>query len=394
VEEGNKLPEPLERKMREMLDVQQSEPELVMRIIERASRRRRQREALYSVLRRLGPLVYDEMKRRGLLHPVPQPLSDETSYGVDGSRQVVGGRLGRYYIFLSTTLVTLPRGLRSTRINIVFPGVDIIEVVDPTGASTEAAAEAAMMVLETLTLRKLANVEPGLVFIDGPIVDPPARLDPSNSVQAVRELLNAPAEEVLRIVEEYHRLRARILAELVGHGHTVVGLVKRIGQVSILSSHLAKIGINIDGYVGDEDLVLALTATTKSRGNGVFYTEPVEATSLPQDVYREYRVAGLRVYASYTFSRHTLRPYRIEVAVTQGADPGEVIKRVAAAAHGLTVPGQSYPLPVVLAHEKSRIRRGLAKLVYREVLTRASLPEGDPLADTLKALLIKLDDES
>lgn len=386
------LPEPLERKMREMLDVQRSEPELVRRLLEKALQRERERETLYSILRAAGSTVYEEMRRRGLLHRPPGLRGSPACYGVDGSRQVVGGRLGRYYILLSTVIVTLPRGLGSARAEAVYPGVDIVEVVDPTGAGIEPAAEAALMVLETLTLRRLADAEPGIVFIDGPIVDPPARLDPGTAVQAVMRLLDAPPEEALRVVEEYHRIRARVVAGLVERGHTVVGVVKRIGRVDLLARRLARLGIADAGRIGDEDLVLALVAAAKARGDGVFYTEPVEATSLPGDVYRCYLDAGLRVYASYTFSPYTLRPYRVEVAVPQGAEPRGAVERAIAAAQGLTLPGQSLPLPVVLAHEKTRIRRGLAQLVYREVLTRASLPEGDPLADTLKALLAGLDE--
>ena len=389
---ADRLPEPLERKMKEMLDVQRSEPELVRRLLEKALQRERERETLYSILRAAGSTVYEEMRSRGMLHKPPGLRGSPACYGVDGSRQVVGGRLGRYYILLSTAIVSLPRGLDSARAEAVFPGVDIVEVVDPTGASIEPAAEAALMVLETLTLRKLVGAEPGVVFIDGPVVDPPSRLDPGTAVQAVMRLLDAPPEEALRVVEEYHGIRARVVAGLVEQGHTVVGVVKRIGRVYLLAGHLARLGIADASGIGDEDLVLALVAAAKARGDGVFYTEPVEATSLPSDVYRDYLGAGLHVYASYTFSPYTLRPYRVEVAVPRDAEPRGAVERAIAAAQGLTLPGQSLPLPVVLAHEKTRIRRGLAQLVYREVLTRASLPEGDPLADTLKALLAGLDE--
>ncbi|KSW12462.1 hypothetical protein CF15_07000 [Pyrodictium occultum] len=383
------LPEPLARKAREMMDLERSEPALVQRLLEKALQRARERRDIYQRLREAGVEALREALSRGLIREAPEPEPSARSYGADGSRQLVGGGMGSYYALLSAVVVGLPEGIASRSPVILYPGAEVVEILDPTGAAAEAAAEAAQMVLETLALSRLECMEPGVVFIDGPVADPPSRLDPAASARAVAGLLGVDPSEALRLVEGYHCARAAVVAALLERGHLAAGVVKRIGRVRLLASRLRS-AAGLPG-MGDEELAAALAAAARSRLGRPFYTEPLEASSIPRDVYRCYRRRGLRIYASYTVSPYTLRPYRLEAPVPEGGDPHAVMERLAAAAHGLTLPGQSHPLPVVLAHEKARLRRGLAELVYREIIARATLPEGDPEADTLKALLAGLD---
>ncbi|ABM81360.1 DNA double-strand break repair nuclease NurA [Hyperthermus butylicus] len=358
-----------------------SDGELVEKLLRRALARAQSQD--YARLAGLSEKLLAALEERGLLHGIPGKVRANTFYGVDGSRQYVGGRLGRYYVFAASAVVEY----RDGRARVSYPAVEVFELVDPAGSMVELVSEYAMLLLETAALDTVEPPRGSYILLDGPIADPPHDPDAAAMAVAYMKVLGLAEPEALRLAPRYHNLRATILASKLSEGVRVIGVVKRIAGLSILTSLARSAGLEVPGSLGDEDLALALAAAARAAGVGSAYTEPVPLCSqLSQRLCNAYRSAGIEIVSTYVLPGNTLRPYRLDVPVPRGEDPNAWTAEAVAVAHELTLPGYRLPLPVVLAHEKVQIRRSLARLVYREIIARATVPERNPVIDVLKAL--------
>jgi hypothetical protein len=355
------------------------EGELYVRLLRRALERVESLAGRFRLLGSYGGRLLDLLEAEGLLHRLEGVSWDFRSVGVDGSRQILRGVMGRHYVFLDVAVVEVEPGGRGFRV--AYPVADVVEVEDPTGSSVDTVAEYAMLLGETQTIAGL-RCESGVVMLDGPIVDPPGPLDAELASRAFSQMLGVGLGEARRLAEEYHERRARAIA---GLGCPVVGVVKRVSSHTLLASLAARAGARLPQGVSDGDLAAALAAAARERGLSLFAVGPGDACeAMEGGVASAYCTGGLRVYYAYTFAPRTMKPYRVEVLA---GEPGEAL-RAAAYAQAATLPGHSLPLPVLLAHEKSTIRRSTVKLIYREMLARLTRPDEDAASNTLKALTL------
>jgi len=355
------------------------EGELYVRLLRRALERVGGLAGRYRELGRYAGRLLDRLEAEGLLHTFRGAVWDFRSVGVDGSRQVLRGVMGRYYVFLDVAMVEVEAGGRGFRVG--YPIVDVVEVEDPTGSTVEAVAEYAMLLGET---RAIAALRCGgsVVMLDGPIVDPPAPVDAGLASAAFAQMLGVDSAEAQRLAERYHDFRADAIA---GLGCPVVGVVKRVSSHTMLVSLAARAGVQLPSGVSDGDVAAALAAAARERGLGFFAVGPGDACSvMERGLASAYCSGGRRVYYAYSFTPPSMKPYRVEVLSEK---PGEAIQ-AARYAYAATMPGHHLPLPVLLAHEKSTIRRSMVKLIYREMLVRLASPEADAAANMLKALTL------
>ena len=54
----------------------------------------------------------------------------------------------------------------------------------------------------------------------------------------------------------------------------------------------------------------------------------------------------------------------------------EIVLQAVKATDTWTYPGQEYPLPIILAHEKCNIREGCAQVLYEEIITNLMIGAG------------------
>lgn len=379
-------------RLRKLIEFNKTEPEILRKLIEHASKRSRELENVVKKQKELGERILDAIgdklivaiNRKG--NPYIEVL------GVDGSNQVVGGRSGKYYIMLSAVIVYLPQGTATVNPVIRYPDITIVSFTDPSGEIIEDVAEDVMMLLETraimesVKLKQSRSITP--LFIDGPVMDPPRNIR-EESLIVFKQLAGIE----LGNVSEYYKIRANTILEAYREGIAPLGYVKRPGTDQLLLNHVGReIKETLKVFSGDEELVRTLLAIKilVNGNNKIYYITPMEYP-LDHSLYKLYRRHGLRVYYSYSMINPYSRPFRIEVAVDKDTPKDrveELVEWAVKLSHALTLPGQRYPLPVVIAHEKCRIRRGAAELIYEEILARTVKPSQDKILDTLKTTLV------
>ncbi|MET1101109.1 MAG: DNA double-strand break repair nuclease NurA [Pyrodictiaceae archaeon] len=199
-----------------------------------------------------------------------------------------------------------------------------------------------------------------LVFLDGPIVDPPYIA--GGEVGAYRD---------------YFEERARLVSEILGRGGIVVGVVKRI-ESRILATKLESMGLRLPSGVDDKLLAsivfhawLAplLDYVAGPSEDMIPATRPIELGGEPYSFFLE---RGVRVYSIYAILglRKTRRLVRIDVATPRTATSArEAVWRSIVYAYALTPPGQGIPLPVILAHELCTIRSREARKIFARMLS-------------------------
>lgn len=380
-------------RLRKLIEFNRTEPEILRRLIEHASKRSRELENVIKKQKELGERILDAIGDKLIVAIDKEGNPYVEVLGVDGSNQVVGGRSGKYYIMLSAVIVYLPQGTATVNPVIRYPNITLISFTDPSGEIIEDVAEDVMMLLETraimesVKLKRTKDTIP--LFIDGPIMDPPRNIR-EESLTAFRQLAGIELGDV----SEYYRIRANTILEAYREGIVPLGYVKRPGTDRLLLNHVGReVRETLKVFSGDEELVrtlLAIKILVNGCNKKIYYTTPMEYP-LDHSLYKLYRRHSLRIYYSYSTINPYSRPFRIEVAVDKNTSKDrveELVEWAVKLSHTLTLPGQRYPLPVVIAHEKCRIRRGAAELIYEEIIARAIKPSQDKILDTLKTTLI------
>lgn len=229
-----------------------------------------------------------------------------------------------------------------------------------------------------------------LVFIDGPIIDPPA----------------PPSGDGLQAVyQKYLEDRAKAIRSIVEKGGLPVGVVKRV-RGSLIVQQLAEI-LQKEGRAHYADLLrryrigdysfalyasLALRYVAKSR-QLVPVLRPVEVHSYA------FIKQGVRVLTFLMVPRlpgvgSESKPLRVEVALPLEADTIEAtmaIKKAAAAIAAWLVPGLNVPRPILLAHTRCTIRDRDSQRLLKEILSRslyymATRRLSSPAPDTIAAI--------
>ncbi len=294
----------------------------------------------------------EALRSRGLLHRVEQAKPGRL-YGVDGG--MARARLGSRLLVALHAAAVGPGELHMARLLLV-PG---------SGPEAEEAAEAAMVMLETLVLAEAARRDPGAVYmLDGPLADPPWVPGPSRSLEEAASQLLPGMEpgEALEALTGLHEARA----EALGLAETI-GVVKRLTGERLLAETL---GV---GRLGDDHLAAAVSALLRRRGHRVYAAGPLR---LSHGVYRVYEERGLPVYTAYVLDARWIPvAYRVEAA----GEPGKALK-AAALAVGATAPGSRLPAPILAAHRAAQVAGRVLALARRLIAGAAPPGEGELLA--------------
>lgn len=283
----------------------------------------------YSESLRLSYKLVGEAGNKRLLKPVHDiSPPDAPVYGVDGSLARV--RLGsRMVAVLHAVSVKLPNGLTG---EIRHEHIMSIIELPQAGIESEEALETGMIALETLMLAYLAkNAEnKALVFIDGPLADPPWQPKSTPVLWNIANQLSADHRVDAGNIVNIHQWRRSVLAEFKGRVH---GVVKRISSSRFLSF--------LGGLDDDDAILRSLLIGLKRRGLGPHY---IHLAPLREGVYGVYG----SIHACYVLDTKHSSIYRLEMTHTE-CEPA-VQHSIA-----LTLPGHKLPLPILLAHSYARI---------------------------------------
>ncbi len=379
---------------KKLIEFKLTEPRIAIELVRKAVEKKREHQALIFRLNKVGDKLLSKMlenkEGRKYLHIVTTTKEDEERFsqtpiaGIDGSFQVVGGRGRRYYIMLTAVIVELPQGLKTSKdeIRIHYPenGIDLLSFDDPTlGEQTHNVAEDIMMYYETAAIYEAIKAckehnRCFQVFIDGPLADPPRPTSYEGAI-LLKNNFN---------IDNYIKFRSSILAEaysLKEYGLHIAGYVKSSKSDRLLKLNLIK-HFNIEEHIlnefaGDSELAYIILSklvlnSTLEKQKAFSYIGPFKASG---GIYEEYSKHGIDIYFIYGINKHYNRVFRLELGIPQEErvdiqtvnDYMDKLYRIAIAT---TLPGNVHPLPIVLAHEKCKIRKGAAEFIYETILTR------------------------
>mgnify|MGYP000244576079 CR=1 FL=1 len=370
--------------------------ELLIRLIAKATERGNELREDIKKIRKSVAKIAEELLLNGLIKKLE--ISDidnfrkKFSAGIDGSRQLVGGKTGKYYLMLDAVIVKFPEGIFGP-IDVKYSDVDILPIFDPSGNTVNSLSEDLMLELETKAIRRFINrevpstVKESYLILDGPIVDPP------------RPPLGGD--------ESYIDLRAFSIREglIASNKVYTLGYVKKVSG-SIFKSYVEEnLNRKFDGFNYDLDFVgscliylLSTVAPLESKNNIIYYTVPIE---LPHDLsdsfsktYSMYRNCNLYVFYTYSMLGGKTSIFRLDIAFDRYPTEAELLKRTEDALkiiYSSTLPGMRHPIQIIIAHNKANIRKGAAEILFQEIMTRGIVLKdaNDNITLKLKNFLIE-----
>ncbi len=344
-----------------------TEPETLQELVKSALKKG---EIVKERLKNLKALVEDVqnvLKRENLLMEINVDQNDCTRYrdlcavGIDGSFQCVGGIGGIWYTPISCARVVFPNGFSDLPQVSVTAGIeDINQHEHP---NVEAEASVRMLSVETKALNEWASSVGGrksVVFIDGPIVDPPHY-----------------------VKEEYVKYRCEVISKCLDKGMFIIGCVKRVLGKPFINYVNVKLLKNDDEkgrlkqFTSDTHLInYVFTKEYFSGAKGVLTTLPVDISE-EDDAHKAYLKHGIRVFSFFMQKDIYSRPIRLDIPqkLDSNTNMRSLMLEVVKMTFAWSYPGHDVPLPVVLAHNKCTVRKGCAEVLYDEILTRSVSPD-------------------
>jgi len=274
---------------------------------------------------------------------------DCCAVGIDGSFHTVGSLSSKYYAPFSVVRIIFERGISDKpEIHVYAAGIE--EIDENEHKSVDAEASRRMLLGETKALYdwNSENIK-SLVFIDGPVVDPPGYVD-----------------------ESYVDYRCDAIK--ISDNSLMIGCVKRCIDSHFLRYYekILKLrkGDLMKHFSVDKNLFAYFFTKYRfdNNYNGVLFTHPLE---LRDEVSRKYSNYGVRIFSVFFQKDSSSNIIRLDVPMAYGDAFEEKIFNAIRATCEWTFPGQDIPVPIEIAHEKCKIRGGAAQVIYEEILARA-----------------------
>ncbi|RLI80345.1 hypothetical protein DRP05_00775 [Archaeoglobales archaeon] len=340
------------------IEFNKTEPEILAKLVESAQIKGEKAQRELRNLRGLTGKIVDVLWSKDFFfinNKINETEVEKYAVGIDGSFQLVGGIGGKWYLFLSVTRILFKNGLESEPEVEVF-WADIDEIDEQDTPSIRLAAEEKMLTAESKAILNWGSKDiKSVVFIDGPIIDPPFSF---------------------RNDEDYINYRCEAFRVCLKNS-IVIGCVKRVRDRFFVNHIINKFNVKeAECFPTDQHLMLLLF--TKLRQNislGSLYTNWIDLSELNTKPYKEYKEND--VYVVSFFYERDIRSKVLRIDVPFTFPPSEnvdlvnsTISKVINILDYWTYPGQD-PLPVLLAHEKCNIRKGAAEVLYEEILTKS-----------------------
>lgn len=318
-----------------------------------------------AVYKKNSDKILNLMEEKKLLHKLDLTKENLDTYSkiftdaVDGSNQYYQKPDGSFIYFFSTARIRYQSGYTSKVEVTVTPHTETINEIEEKSASNN--AEKIMLSMETETMKRslMQRNDDGLLFLDGPIIDPPGRT----------------------ISSEYLSQRTLSIKDALNKKIMTIGIVKRVLGDMFTNKYKNYFDDNdkklFEQMHSDKNLAIhVLTKYLSSEKNLVAYTEPLIMNNSIAEKYHNY---GVDVLTFIMKNGYHISPIRVDVALpTNNKDDiykiaEKAIKHVVAWA----APGRHIPVPVILAHEKCNIGQGAAEILFTEFITGSKTDDNE-----------------
>ncbi|MEM3612663.1 MAG: DNA double-strand break repair nuclease NurA [Candidatus Bathyarchaeia archaeon] len=344
-----------------------TEPETLQELIKSALKKGNLVKERMGKLKELVVDVEKILKRENLLleinvmHDDCAVYRDLCAVGIDGSFQCIGGIGGIWYTPISCARIIFPNGFNDSPQVSVTAGIEDIDQHKHPNVETEASIR--MLLVETKALSEWASSTSdrrSVVFIDGPIVDPPYYDE-----------------------NEYVKYRCDVISKCLDRDIFLIGCVKRVlGKpfINYVTNKLLKDNnekSRLHQFTSDIHLInYVFTKEYFSGAKGVLATLPVDISE-EDNVHKAYLKHGIRVFSFFMQKDAFASPIRLDIPqkLDSNTDAKSLMLEAVKTTFAWSYPGYDIPLPVVLAHNKCAVRKGCAEVLYEEILTRAASPD-------------------
>ncbi|MCQ5340602.1 MAG: DNA double-strand break repair nuclease NurA [Candidatus Methanomethylicia archaeon] len=344
------------------IDFNLTEQEVLVRLIKDACGKGEKMQEDMRVLRKIISNVVNILEDReyilkgALLDKVK--LFEKRAIGIDGSFQLVGGIGGKWYVPISVARVVFENGFEGKPyIDIFWAGIEEIDETEEINLTNEASLK--MLTVESRAIFNWSTQnKSSFVFIDGPIADPPS-ISPENYVKERCEGIKKCLEKSI-----------------------VIGCVKRSRDKFYiqhlkekLSGNVLNIEDNLNKFLTDQYFILFVFSYIRSKGyHGPLFTKWIDISSVNKN-YELYKKYGIYIICLF-FQKDKASPViRLDIPLLNSPQNNphinDIVLQAVKATDLWTYPGQDYPLPVILAHEKCKIREGCAQVLYEEIITKS-----------------------
>jgi len=348
--------------LKKRMDFNLTEPEVLVRLVREALTKGEKVQADMKLLRQRSAKIAETLNEVGLLFDERAldkiELFEKRTVGIDGSFQLVGGAGGKWYVPISVARVIFENGFGDRpRVDIFWAGIEEIDETEDSEPKSRASLR--MLVAESKAILNWGTLNKrSIIFIDGPIVDPPSKSS-----------------------EEYVKDRCEGIKKCLEHS-IVIGCVKRSRDMfyiryleDILSNAVPNVKSYLEGFLTDQHLMLYVFAHARSKGKqGTLFTKWIDVSSANEN-YELYKRHGVHVVCLFFQKSRTSPVLRLDIPLLKPPEGypniDEIVLQAVKATDMWIYPGQDYPLPVVLAHEKCNIREGCAQVLYEEIITKS-----------------------
>lgn len=313
------------------------------------------------------------LKKLDLTKEDLQPYANVFTDAVDGSMQKYPKPDGSWLYFFSVARIRYTHGYNSDVEVKVTPQIKSIGQIVPEAAASE--AEEFMFNLETEALKvaiESRNVnDKGIVFLDGPIIDPP-----------------------LSSSQSYIQRRTFAIKEAFNKNIMVIGIVKRILGTLFINHYRSFFtsdeSVKFENMNSDKNLAVhVLTDYLRTDKGMIAFTEPIIMSEANpsgsfigkkgNELAKKYHDEGVDVVTFLMANGYTTNPIRVDFAVSDAnkIDKIELCKTVIKHIVRWAAPGRHLPIPVILAHEKCNIGQGTAEILFTEFITGSKSNDED-----------------
>jgi hypothetical protein len=348
--------------LKKRMEFRMTEPETLVKLVNDAQSKGEKVRRDMEILRNMASRLTGIFEEKGLIFTETAlrdvQLKYKRSVGIDGSFQLIGGSGGKWYAPLSIARVVFEDGLGTQpSVDIFWAGIEEVEESEDYNPSKTASVM--MLSGETRAILNWGTLnKEAYVFIDGPVVDPPV------VSCGGKEYIKDRCEGIKRCLEK----------------SIVIGCVKRSRDKFYIEFLKNLISENefLTQFPSDQHLIAYVFAQIRSRGyHGPLFTKWIDISD-SNDVYKLYKDEGIYVICLFFQKEIRSQILRLDIPLLQSPseDPTKIeVLHVVKAVNEWTYPGQDYPVPVLLAHNKCNIREGCAEILYEEIMTRSRMTD-------------------
>lgn len=345
--------------LKKRIELNMTESKVLVKLVEEANRKGEKVQKENKRLRKQAKKLLTLIKSEEILFkedklPRDYDPTKICTIGIDGSFYLVGGVGGKWYSPYSIVRIRFERGIESQPLlDIYSAGIEEIEEQKTPNVNNEAALR--MLIGETKALDNWgAKNIPSIIFIDGPVVDPPIHRD-----------------------RNYIEDRCSAIKKCLKNS-LIIGCVKR-SRDSFFIKHFESItdseSIKKD-FLSDQQLFAYLFSIFRfeNKYNGILFSKFINISD--QDIYSIYKENGVYIFTAFYQKSIDSKILRIDVPmleekVRENWEEIDILLKSIKAAAYWQYPKQYIPLPIELAHEKCKIREGAAEVLYEEILTKS-----------------------